>query len=201
MTAALVSIIGAPGAGKTTLAELLAGRLGASILHEDYEGNPFLAGSYLGRVECCLPAQAYYLMTRARQMSAADWPRDGLVVSDYGYCQDRIYARAKLTGEDLAAYEQIAGRIDGLVVSPQVTVYLQASLELLRQRIAQRGRDFERAFGDDLLIYLDRAYHRLATEAEGEWITIPCDEVDFRRANVLAELESDILGRLDRRGA
>ncbi len=200
MTAALVSIIGAPGAGKTTLAELLAGRLGASVLHEDYLGNPFLAESYLGRVECCLPAQVYYLMTRAKQMSAALWPQDGLVVSDYGYCQDRIYARAKLTGEDLHAYEQIAGRIDGLVVRPQVTVHLQASLELLRQRIALRGREFERAFGDDFLIYLSRAYRELADQTDGTCITIPCDEVDIRQPDVLAELESDLLARLDRRG-
>jgi deoxyadenosine/deoxycytidine kinase len=196
MSASLVSIIGPPASGKTTLADLLGRRLGAKVLYEDFAGNPFLAGSYQGEQETLLPAQVYYLMSRAKQLARCDWPADGIIVSDYGYLQDRLYARAKLTGADLEAYEQLAGQVDTLVKRAEVIVHLDAPLAVLRERIARRGRGFERAFGDAFLQHLRDAYKALETEsAGGTWLRVD-PETDFRQADVLEAIEVDVLSML-----
>ncbi len=196
MSASLVSIIGPPASGKTTLADLLGRRLGAKVIHEDFAGNPFLADSYQGQSDTLLPAQVYYLMSRAKQLATCDWPADGLVVSDYGYLQDRVYARAKLTGADLETYEQLAARVDGLVKVPEVIVHLDAPLAVLRRRIARRGRGFERTFGDAFLQHLRDAYDELADAAEdGAWLRVDTGE-DFRQGDVLERIETDLLAML-----
>ena len=65
----------------------LAGEMGAKIVYEDFEGNPFLAASYTGEVDAALPSQIFYLMSRVTQLSQWTWPHEGLVVTDYGFCQ------------------------------------------------------------------------------------------------------------------
>ena len=104
MSALLISIIGPPAVGKTTLADLLAGDLPADVIYEDFAGNPFLAASYTGQSISRLPAQMYYLISRLAQLRESTWPHAGTVVSDYGYCQDRIFASLRLSPDDLAQY-------------------------------------------------------------------------------------------------
>jgi len=142
MAAKLISITGLPAAGKTTLAEALAGDMGAEIVYEDYEGNPFLAAAYTGQADAALPAQIFYLMSRVTQLSQWTWPEQGLVVTDYGFCQDRIYARNTLSDADYAVYTPLADRLAPRVHPPQVLVHLEASDAALLERIARRGRDF-----------------------------------------------------------
>jgi deoxyadenosine/deoxycytidine kinase len=196
MSASLVSIIGPPASGKTTLADLLSRRLGAKVIYEDFAGNPFLPGSYQGQPDTLLPAQVHYLMSRAKQLARCDWPADGIIVSDYGYLQDRVYAHAKLTGSDLETYEQLAGRVDALVKHPEVIVHLDAPLEVLRERIAHRGRGFERTFGDAFLQHLRDAYDTLEAESDdGTWLRVD-PETDFRQADALQQIEADVLSML-----
>ena len=118
MSAKLISIIGPPAVGKTTLACCLADDMPASLIREDYQGNPFLVESYLGSPEACLPAQIHFLMSRVGQLALAAWPAEGLVVSDYGFCQDHIYAAAKLSADELRLYDRLARRLGRLADSP-----------------------------------------------------------------------------------
>ncbi|MFP4433035.1 MAG: deoxynucleoside kinase [Planctomycetota bacterium] len=196
MSASLVSIVGPPASGKTTLADLLGRRLGAKVIYEDFAGNPFLADSYQGQPDTLLPAQVYYLMSRAKQLATCDWPADGIVVSDYGYLQDRVYARAKLTGADLETYEQLAAKVDGLVVTAGVIIHLDAPVDVLRRRIARRGRGFERTFGDAFLQHLRDAYNERASQADSKtWLRVDSGE-DFRQGEVLERIETHVLAML-----
>ena len=72
MSAALISIIGPPAVGKTTLAALLAAKLPAELIREDYAGNPFLADSYAGSEQARLPGQLYFLLSRVGQLRQGD---------------------------------------------------------------------------------------------------------------------------------
>ena len=129
MSATLISIIGPPAVGKTTLAEGLSTELPGELIYEDYEGNPFLADSYTGGGDACLPAQLYYLMSRVKQLALAAWPVEGRFISDYGFCQDRIFAERRLGADDLKLYRRVARRVEGLVKGPDVL--LSAFGELL----------------------------------------------------------------------
>ena len=186
--APLLSIIGLPASGKTTLAELLAMELPARLVREDYEGNPFLAESYSGPEEMRLPAQVFYLLSRVSQLSAGHWPERGTFVGDYGFCQDRVYAALRLSPEDLAVYEVLHARVAPLVHPPKAMVYLDAEPRVLLERIAARGRAFEKAITADFLSAMRDAYNDLVKVAECPVLTVRCDEVDLRNHRPRAEL-------------
>lgn len=188
MTAPLVSFIGPPGVGKTSLARGLAPRLGGDLVEEDFRGNPFLPGSYLGRQEACLPAQLYYLLSRAGQLSLETWPEEGIVVTDYGYCQDRIFAQAKLTPGEMGLYDQVASRVDPLIKPADVIVHLDADLETLRARIASRGRGFEQAFDDTFIQQLRSSYDRLNAPEGAVLLRLDAGRNDYRTDAGLNEL-------------
>ncbi len=196
MTAGLVSVIGPPAVGKTTLAEALAAALGAEMIYEDYAGNPFLAEAYLGNADAHLPAQLYYVMSRVRQLALATWPAGGTRVSDYGFCQDRLYARANLRADELALYERLARRLAPLVKPPDVAVHLDADEQTLLGRIAARGRQFERAFGADFLARMRAAYEAAVPAIGCEAIRVNCDEVDVRDLAAVADIARRVRERL-----
>jgi deoxyadenosine/deoxycytidine kinase len=192
VTAKLVSIIGPPAAGKTTLAALLAEDLGGSLIREDYRGNPFLAPSYTGEESARLPGQLFFLMSRLRQMARANWPAAGLVVSDYGFCQDRAFAEARLSEGDLAVYDRIARTVEPMVREPEAVICVDAEVRTLLERIRRRGRPFEQSMSEGFLRRMREIYRDLPARLRCPTIRVDADRVDFRetpaRAEILAEL-------------
>ena len=196
MAAKLISITGLPASGKTTLAEALAAELPAEIIYEDYAGNPFLTEAYTGNAEARLPSQVYYLMSRLKQLSRWTWPADGTVVTDYGFCQDRIYARATLGEADWDVYAPLADRLEPLVQPPAAIVHLDATNAVLLARIARRGRDFERNMDERFLSTMRRAYNDLETRVDCPVFRVDCDTTDLRDATARAELLARIREQL-----
>jgi deoxyguanosine kinase len=190
--AALVSIIGPPAVGKTTAAEWLAEALPAVLVREDYAGNPFLSDSYLGRIEFRLPAQLYFLFSRVSQLDRRRWPAQALVVSDYGYCQDAVYAERNLAAEDLAVYRRLAGAADDAVKRPDVLIHLDGEEGTLLRRIALRGRQYERTFSAEFLGSMREAYRRLVERADCPVLAVDIDREDLLDSAARAAL----LGRV-----
>lgn len=179
MAASLISIIGPVAVGKTTLATYLGRELPAEVFFEDFAGNPFLAESFTGFEEMALPSQLYFLMTRCKQLSSATFPAEGVVVTDYGFCQDHLYAELKLTDDDRLFYEHVCRQIEYIVQQPNIIIHLDASVDTLLERIEQRGRSFEAAYSDDYLHRLREGHHRLSFPPRCEVLHINCDEVDL----------------------
>jgi deoxyadenosine/deoxycytidine kinase len=188
MSASLISIIGPPAVGKTTLARGLATEMGGSLICEDFESNPFLADSYLGGREACLPAQLFFLLSRVEQLSLGDWPTEGLVVSDYGFCQDRIYAASKLTEDEMGLYSRLARRVKGMVCPPGVIVHLDAPEAVLKSRIAARGREYEKAMTLEFLEEMRIAYNDIDQTVDCSVIRVDTDASDVRDDSVRNEL-------------
>jgi deoxyguanosine kinase len=178
MSAPLISVIGPPAAGKTTLAQSLTEALEAKLLREDFEGNPFLSDSYTGNAAAALPAQIYYLLSRVAQLNCAHWPETGVVVSDYGLCQDRIYACEKLSVDELAIYTTLAGRLAEQTVTPSVIIHLDASVETLLARIAARGRGFEQGMDEAFLSRMRLAYNDIEEHCSCPVVRVDTDETD-----------------------
>jgi len=196
MSASLISIIGPPAVGKTTLAGHLAAEMGGRLICEDFEGNPFLADSYVGDREARLPAQLFFLLSRVKQLSLGDWPAEGLVVSDYGFCQDRIYAEAKLTEDEMALYSRVARRVEGLVCTPSVIVHLDAPEAVLLSRIAARGREYEKAMTSEFLDGMRKAYNNIDQSARCPVIRVATDTSDVRDADTRSKLIARIRGEM-----
>jgi deoxyadenosine/deoxycytidine kinase len=197
MTAALVSVIGPPAVGKTTLAECLAAELPAELIREDYAGNPFIVEAYGGVAQARLPSQLYFLMSRVGQLSRLDWPQEGVRVSDYGFCQDRIFARATLSAEDWKVYERTADRLDRLVRPPDVLVHLDADEATLLSRIAARGRAHERFITVQFLSSLRQSYIQAAAQATCPVFHVDTVATDLRDADACSPLVAQVRSVLE----
>jgi deoxyguanosine kinase len=155
-----IAIEGPIGVGKTTLAAALADRMGARVVLEAVEENPFLPGFYQDRKKHAFQAQLFFLLSRFQQQQEL-FQQDlfnQVTVADYLFAKDRIFASLTLEPNELALYERIWQVLGARVVKPDLVVYLQARPEVLQARIRKRGRDFERGVDPAYLESVSRAY-------------------------------------------
>ena len=158
-----IVVEGVIGVGKTSLVKLLATRTGARVNLEVVEDNPFLGRFYQDRAAHAFQTQIFFLLSRFRQQQHLLQPElfSDLLVSDYLFAKDRIFANLNLDDDELALYNQLAGILEDRVLKPDLVIYLQASTGLLLERIRQRGRSFERGM-EQLRAGPDGGYARLS---------------------------------------
>ncbi|HRR09501.1 MAG TPA: deoxynucleoside kinase [Rhodothermales bacterium] len=157
-----IAIEGVIGVGKTTLANAITKQFGARLVLEEFEENPFLERFYDDRSRWGFHTQLNFLASRFRQQKALE-NRDlfqQVVVSDYIFDKDRIFAHVNLNGDELQLYESLYGIMEQSVATPDLVVYLQSTNERLLYNIALRGRSYEQAIEPDYIATLNEAYNR-----------------------------------------
>jgi deoxyguanosine kinase len=142
-----IAVEGVIGVGKTTLSRLLSERLAARLVLEVVEENPYLSDFYRDMRRYAFQTQLFFLLSRYRQQREIAQPDlfSPKTVSDYIFQKDRIFATLNLSDNDLKLYEQVFAVLEPQVPAPDLVIYLQASHDVLMERIARRGREFERA--------------------------------------------------------
>jgi len=156
-----IAIEGPVGVGKSILAQILADRLGARLVAESAEENPFLRGFYADRRKHAFQAQLFFLLSRFQQQQAL-FQQDLFsqsTVADYLFARDRIFATLTLAPEELSLYDRVYELLGPRVVKPDLVVYLQARTDVLLARVRRRGRDHERAIDGPWLDALTKAYN------------------------------------------
>ncbi len=157
-----IVVEGPIGAGKTALAKRLAQSLsGELILEEAYE-NPFLERFYREGKAAALPTQMFFLFSRARQIEQLRQTDmfAAVRICDYLFAKDRLFAELNLDADEFALYEQIADKLAVEAPVPDLVIYLQASVDVLFERIARRGVDYERMIDRTYLEHLADIYAR-----------------------------------------
>jgi len=157
-----IVVEGPIGAGKTSLARLLAEKSGSTPLLEDPGANPFLPGFYEDQARYALPTQLFFLFQRIQQiraLSQADLFRRA-TVADFMLDKDPLFARLTLNDDELSLYQQIYAQMKPQVAVPDLVIYLQASTEILIERVKRRAVDYERAISEDYLLRLAETYAR-----------------------------------------
>ncbi|MGA3245387.1 MAG: deoxynucleoside kinase [Bacteroidota bacterium] len=156
-----IAIEGVIGAGKTTLAQMLSERLGARLVLERFEENPFLPKFYEDPEHYAFQTQIFFLLSRYKQQQdlfQADLFQDFLI-SDYIFEKDKIFAYLTLADEELKLYETLLTAIERNVPTPDLVVYLQCSVDRLMNNIRCRARKMEENISEDYIRDLNEAYN------------------------------------------
>jgi deoxyguanosine kinase len=178
-----IAVEGPIGVGKTSLVQLLADRLEGVKVLEDIT-NPFLPAFYEGQQGAAFQVQIYFLLSRFQQQRQIAQMNlfQRLVLSDYSFPKDRIFAYLNLSDDDLRVYEKLYPVLEKEVPSPDLVIYMQASVPTLAERIRRRDRDYERTISPAYLERLCEAYsYYFFHYRETPLLVVNTDGIDFVR--------------------
>jgi 2-amino-4-hydroxy-6-hydroxymethyldihydropteridine diphosphokinase len=154
----LISIAGNIGAGKTTLAKILADAFKCPAIFEAYDTNPFLAKVYAGNHDLALDSQLYFLFTRLEQLNPASLEKGKPVVTDYLFQKEQIYAKLLLDAEQLALYQKFYSIVSPVVADPALVIHLQNPPRQCLERIHKRNRPYEQRIESSFLEAVGAGY-------------------------------------------
>jgi deoxyguanosine kinase len=186
------------GVGKTSLTNLLAEELGARLVLERAEDNPFLTDFYKDSARFRFQTQMFFLLNRYRQQEEMAQPDlfTRITISDYLFAKDRIFAYLNLNDHEISLYEQIYKMLEPKIVRPDLVIFLQADTDTLLRRIKLRNRSFEKDINHDYIAAVNEAYNQYFFHySETPLLVINTSDIDFvHRRQDLDDLLKQVLG-------
>jgi deoxyguanosine kinase len=177
-----IAIEGVIGVGKTSFAQLLAERMSARLVLEKFEENPFLEDFYHDPERYSFQTQLFFLLSRYRQqleLKQVDLFHN-LLVSDYMFDKDKLFANLNLNDKELVLYNLIARLLEKEIPKPDLVVFLQASTDRLQMNIKKRGRSYEREISREYIESLNQIYNEYFFRYNSSpLLIINTNEIDF----------------------
>jgi deoxyguanosine kinase len=177
-----IAIEGVIGVGKTCFAQLLAERMSARLVLEKFEENPFLEDFYHDPERYAFQTQLFFLLSRYRQqleLKQVDLFHN-LLVSDYMFDKDKLFANLNLNDKELVLYNLIARLLEKEIPKPDLVVFLQASTDRLLMNIKKRGRSYEREISREYIESLNQIYNEYFFRYNSSpLLIINTNEIDF----------------------
>ena len=180
-----IAIAGNIGAGKSTLVGMLSESLGWQPFYEPVTDNPYLADFYEDMQAWAFHSQIYFL-TRRLRIHRQLMNVEGSVIQDRSVYEDaeifahNLHLQDSISERDYATYQELYKVLVEFLPPPDLVIYLKASVATLLDRIAIRGRDYERSISADYLSQLNQLYDNWVDEFSlCPVLTVPCDNLDF----------------------
>ena len=194
-----IAIEGAIGVGKTTLAKKISDTVKCETLFEDYVTNPFLKDFYDHNQLNSFSTQLYFLLRRIEQSIQVKDTKN-LLISDFYFGKDELFARLNLTQVEYAMYQELREKLDFNPPVPDLIIYLQAPTDILLERIKNRGLDLERNIKRKYIDSVNEIYMKHFHEYNASPVLIINtsnvninNETDFKI--LIEEISSDINGK------
>ncbi|MFZ3591680.1 deoxynucleoside kinase [Bacillus sp. DJP31] len=203
-----ITVEGPIGVGKTSLAKYIAERFQYQLLKEIVDENPFLGKFYSDIKGWSFQTEMFFLCNRYKQLE--DIHQDYLkkeqpVVADYHSMKNIIFAERTLSPYQFKKYRQVYDILTEDMPTPNVIIYLHASLDTLLYRVAKRGREIERkmsaSYLQQLIIDYDKAMdafqqnnpHIPILKFSGDELDFVMNEKDLEK--ILSAVELTVKGR------
>ena len=176
-----IVIEGPVGVGKTSLAKMLAEKINGQVMLEHAEENPFLPKFYQNPEKYRFQTQIFFLLRRYQQ--ALEFEQIDLfksvMISDYLFEKDRVFARNNLDDKEYWLYEQLFHLLKRNLTPPDLVVFLQARTEVLMERIRKRGKDFEKSISYKYLDQINQAFNEFFFHFNDELILLSANDPAF----------------------
>lgn len=194
-----IAIEGAIGVGKTTLAKRISDTIKCDTLFEDYTDNPFLKEFYDHNQSNSFSTQLFFLLRRIDQ-SQKVIEMDGLLISDFYFGKDDLFAKLNLNELEYSIYLEIREKLKFTPPTPDLIIYLQAPTDILIERIKKRGLEMEMNMKKKYIDTVNEVYMKHFHEYNScPVLIINTSNVNINNENdfqiLIQEISSDINGK------
>lgn len=177
-----IVVEGPIGVGKSSLTRILAEDFGARTLMDDPDANPFLPAFYQNPEQYAFQTQLFFLLSRYNQQKQLKQQDlfDQQVICDYLFAKDLLFAQLNLTEEEYQLYLQTYKLLDQKLPKPDVTIFLQASPEVLMKRIRKRNKEYETEIDPDYVMQVSQTYSQFFFQYnESPLLVVNVTDLDF----------------------
>jgi len=178
-----VVIEGNIGAGKTTLATMIANQFDAKLILEQFSDNPFLPKFYKDPERYSFSLELSFLAARYKQLNQEIFSTDlfkSFSIADYYFVKSLIFSKSTLQDDEYNLYRQLFNIIYQQLPMPDLYVYLHMDVDRLLENIKARGRDYEQSITADYLTRIQQGYFDFfKTETRFPIVVIGCSGFDF----------------------
>ena len=176
-----ITIEGNIGAGKTTLATVLAEELNARLILEAFSDNPFLPKFYANPAQYAFPLELFFMAERFKQLKEILQPDmfHQTVISDYLFTKCLLFAKVNLPEEEFKLYQRLFDIILQQLLLPDILIYLHAPVEKLQQNIHRRQRSYEQQIPDSYLHDIQKTYLNYLQQQNLPTLLVDASNADF----------------------
>jgi len=195
-----ITIEGNIGAGKTTLTNILAQKLNARIILEEFADNPFLSKFYDNPAQYAFPLELFFMAERYKQLKEMVHTKElfqSVTISDYLFTKCLLFAKVNLPEEEFRLYQKLFDIIHQQLLFPDVLIYLHAPVTKLQQNIKKRNRPYEQSIPDEYLFNIQETYTHYIKQHNIKTIFVDASNADFinneAHVNIILDaLEKDL---------
>lgn len=195
-----IAVAGNIGAGKTTLANLLAGHYGWEARFEDADTNPYINDFYENMQRWSFHMQVFFLNKRLTQIIEIRKGRstviqDRTIYEDAYIFAPNLQAMGLMSKRDFDNYTSLFETINNYIAQPDLLIYLRADIPKLVEQIQKRGRQYEDSIRLDYLKRLNERYEAWISEYNRKKLLI----IDLGKVNFADDPEhlGQIIDRID----
>ena len=177
-----ITIEGNIGAGKTTLAQLLASKYDARLILEAFADNPFLSKFYENPKQYAFPLELFFMAERYKQMKELVHTKDmfqSITISDYLFTKCLLFAKVNLPEEEFRLYQKLFEIIHQQLIQPDILIYLHAPVQKLQTNIKRRNRPYEQQIKDEYLFDIQQTYTQYIKQHNIKTLFIDASNADF----------------------